>query len=185
MKIRSKKLSTLNSHPSTSPLGYSLIELLSVVAIFAIVGTLVVSITAFTLRGSKKSDLTESVRQSGAATLSQMVRNLRYAQTIDSPACVPSSTSSEVDFTSMTGVQTKLICDSTSKTITSNGVSIVDTTSVLVESCSFTCRQSSNANLPSVTIQFTLKSNNTTSFFENTVSVPFQSTVTLRNVIER
>ena len=182
LKIRNSKLEI----PARGGRGYTLIELLSVIAIFAIVGAIVVSIMAFTLRGSKKSDLTESVRESGNAALSQMVRVIRYTQSIDSPvSCAPSSTTSGITFTSMAGVQTALVCDATAKTITSNGVSVLDTTSVLVQSCSFTCRQPTNDDIPSVTIQFTLKSNNTTSFFENSVTLPFQTTVTLRNAVNK
>lgn len=178
LKIKNWKLRI----PVPGGRGYTLIELISVITVFAIVGIIVVSITAFTLRGSKKSDLVENVRLSGNAVLSQMVRFIRYAESIDYPSCVPSATSSWIKFSSLSSTQTTLSCETASNTIAYNGTPLIETNSLLVTDCQFVCRQPTTADAPTVTIQFTLKSNNTSSFLENNVSVPFQTTVSLRNI---
>src|SRR6267154_766889 len=92
--------------------GFTLIELLTVVGIVSIIGTIVVAILSVTLRATKKSDLLESARQNGDVALSQMVRSIRYAQSLDSPAaCVPTASVSAVTITSFADkAQTTYVC---------------------------------------------------------------------------
>src|SRR6476620_10997524 len=76
------------------PSGFTLIELL-----IAVVGTIAVSVLSFTLRGSKKSDSIEVIRQSGDAALSKMVRTIRYAKSLDSPSCNPAAVKQAISVT--------------------------------------------------------------------------------------
>jgi prepilin-type N-terminal cleavage/methylation domain-containing protein len=178
-RIGNWKLEIGNSLPSG--VGYTLIELLVAVAIFTVLGTMTVSILSLTLRGAKKSDAIESVRQNGDIILSKMVRTIRYASSIDNPICTDSITTPEITITALDNTSTTLSCSSVPNAIAVNGVSLVDTNAVLVQNCSFTCRQPVGASVPAVTIKFTLSARDSTGLFENKVSIPFQSSVNIRN----
>lgn len=164
------------------PSGFTLIELLIAVGIFAVVGTIAVSVLSFTLRGSKKSDSIEVIRQSGDAALSKMVRTIRYAKSLDSPSCTPAAVTQEISVTSLTDSKTTYSCTAMANAITENAASLIDTNTTLVQNCSFECRQPSTLDMPSITIKFTLVSKDTTGFFENKVSIPFETSVSMRNV---
>jgi prepilin-type N-terminal cleavage/methylation domain-containing protein len=159
--------------------GFTLIEILTVIGILAVIGTICVSIVTITFRTAKKTDLLNFARQNGDTALSQMVRNIRYA----SPTtCAASTTSTSVTITSIAdkGVTTYSCA---SGTVASNGASLIDTNSLQAPaaSCSFTCSQPSTAVPPIITIQFTLSPKTAGNFAETTFSMPFQSSVTLRN----
>jgi prepilin-type N-terminal cleavage/methylation domain-containing protein len=160
--------------------GFSLVELLASIAIFSVIGVIVISILTLTLRGSNKADLTESLRQNGDIVLSKIVRSIRYAKSIDDPICVPSATSSAITLTTLTDQETTLSCNSDG--ITLNSLPLIDTKSILVRDCSFVCRQPTLTDSPTVTVQFILSSNNTSNFFEQKASIPFQATVMMRNL---
>ena len=181
-KVRNK-LSTLNSQLST-PQGFTLIELLSALSVFIVIGTMIVVILFISLQGSRKSEVQAVLRQNGDFALSQMVRNIRYAKSLDDPvSCVTPVTQSSVTITSLLdGGQTVYSCllGSTSD-IASNSASLVNTGVVQVSSCSFTCSQQSVNAPPTITIQFILQSASGNNLIENTGSIPFQSSVSMRN----
>jgi prepilin-type N-terminal cleavage/methylation domain-containing protein len=180
MKRNVKNFSFLNSHFST-PRGFTLIELLTVIGIFAIIGTLAVSILSLTLRGTKKSDLLVAVRGSGNTTLSQIVKNIRYAKRLNAPtSCVPSVNVSSVTITSPSDDGMIVYACSTG-IISSNSASLIDTNSFTVTGCSFTCSQKTINDPPTITLQFSLMPKNANALPETNASIPFQASVTLRN----
>lgn len=66
--------------------------------------------------------------------------------------------------------------------IASNGANLVDTNnSVSVDSCFFTCSQDNIVSPPIIGINFTLSSKTSSNFFEKKASIPFQTSVTMRN----
>ncbi|SRR6266571_1262064 len=163
--------------------GFTLIELLAVIAIFGVISTIILSILVIGFRGGKKSDLLNTIRQNGDIAMSQMERKIRYAQSLNTPAsCV--STQSDLSAIAITSlddnVQTTYTCSGT--TIASNGASLIDSTAFTVSSCSFSCSQPTVADPPTVVIQFTLSSKTTNNFIESNASIPFQTSVTMRNV---
>ena len=161
--------------------GYTLFELLTVIGILSVVGALVVSIIFVSLRGAKKSDLIETLRQNGDTAMTQMVKQIRYAGSLTTPAsCVPSTTTSSITITSLTSNAPTTFTCSTS-TISSNSASLMDTNSVSVSSCSFTCTQSTLDDPPSINIQFTLIPKTQGTLVETKATIPFQSSVTMRN----
>ena len=162
--------------------GFTLIELLTVIGILSIIGTIAVSVITISLQGSKKSDLLETARQNGDTSLSQMVRNIRYAASLNAPAsCVPSTTTSSITITSLTDyTQTTYSC--AAGTISSNGASMFDTSALKVSSCSFICRQPTVQDPPTITIQYILSPKQAGGFVETNFTLPFQTSVTMRNV---
>ncbi|MGI8420492.1 MAG: type II secretion system protein [Candidatus Levyibacteriota bacterium] len=161
--------------------GFTLIELLTVLTILGVIGTIVVAIVTMTLRGSKKSDMLENARQNGDTALSQMVKGIRYADSMNNPAsCVGTTTVSSITFTSLSdNAQTTYAC--ANNTISSNSASLIDTSTLTVTNCSFVCSQSSVTVPPTITIQYTLSPKTASSLVENNFTVPFQSSVTMRN----
>src|SRR5882672_8881209 len=112
--------------------GFTLIELLTVVGILTAIGSIAVSVITVTLRGTRKTDLLESARQNGGAALSQIVKSIRYAQSLDAPAiCVPTQTTNAITITSLSDhAQTTYSCNGVS--ISSNSASLIDTNAIKV-----------------------------------------------------
>lgn len=164
--------------------GFTVIEMLVAVGIISIVGTIIISILYISLRGTKKADLVVVAKDNGDLALSQMIRQIRFAKSIDSPAaCIPSTTVSSVTFTSLAdNGQTTLSCPAGgSTTITSNSASLIDDSNFTVSNCSFTCSQEDMSLPQTITIQFTLTPTLSSSFVETTGSFTFESAVTHRN----
>lgn len=169
--------------------GYTLIEILAVIAIFGVVGTIVFSILTTSLQSSNKSEGLITIQQNGNEALSLMSRMIRYSKRITSPAsCYSGPTPTPVSNTSMTienldGNSTTFSCNGLpTGTIASNGASLLDTQAVAVTSCSFSCTQTTVYDIPSVTISFILNKRNSNTLVENNSPVSFQTTVTLRNL---
>ena len=161
--------------------GFTLIELLTVVTILGVIGTIVIAVITLTLRGTKKTDLLELGRQNGDTALSQIVKNIRYAQSLNDPTtCVPTTTVSSITVTSLSdNAQTTFACRN--NTIASNSAALIDTNSLTVSSCSFVCSQANAATPPTITIHYTLAPKNANSFVETNFTLPFQTSVTMRN----
>jgi prepilin-type N-terminal cleavage/methylation domain-containing protein len=164
--------------------GFTLVELLAVMAVFLTVIGIVLGTLFVSLRGSKKSDVILAARHNGDGAMEQMVRRIRYAKSLDSPnACIPEKTSlNSLTITSSDGMQTVFSCPATSgEGISSNSASLIDTSAVSVSACSFSCSQLSPSDPPKITITFTLSSVGGGNFVEGKTSVPFQTSVTMRN----
>jgi prepilin-type N-terminal cleavage/methylation domain-containing protein len=161
--------------------GFTLIELLTVIAILSVIGGIAVSVIMITLRTTKKTDLLETARENGGSALTQMVKSIRFAQSLDTPAtCVPSQTVNAITITSLSDhAQTTYSC--AGGTIASNGASLIDTTSLQATACSFVCAQATTNDPPTITIQFTLSPQQSNGFEENNFTLPFQTSVTVRN----
>jgi hypothetical protein len=139
------------------------------------------------MRGSNKSESVSIVKQNGTFALSQMVKQIRYAKSLDNPAsCVPSTNSPTLTITSLAdNGQTTYSCPTNlSSPITSNSAALIDASAVSVTYCSFTCSQNSISEPPRVSIQFTLTSQNTNGLAETKSSIPFQSSVIMRNAAQ-
>ncbi len=164
--------------------GFTLIEMLISVAIFMTVSVIVVTVLFSSFRLSKKSDALVSVKQIGDAALSQMISGIKYAKTLNDPiSCVIPVTQSSVKVTSSRDdAQTTYSCPTVggSTLIASNGASLIDTSAVSISSCTFICSQATINDPPTITIKFTLSSNQN-NFPGSSASIPFQTSVVMRN----
>lgn len=166
--------------------GFTLIELLASMIVLIAVGT-VLAVTLFSsLRGATKASTIASVKQNGFFAITQMTKMLRNAQRLDIPSsCLlppvptPAPTYQSITLTSLDGLQTTFSCGNS--TIASNGASLLDTSTVSVVSCAFTCNQSTSEELPTVGIIFSLTQAQVTLLPEHTASIPFETSVILRN----
>jgi len=168
--------------PFSSRRGFTLVEILTVISILAVIGSITVGVITITLRGAKKSDVLEVARQESDTALTQMIKTIRYAQSLDTPtSCVPSTTVSSITITSVSPqAQTTYSC--TGGTIQANNISLFNTNALTVTSCSFVCTQPTLNDPPTITIQYTLTPASGSNFTETNFSLPFQSSVTMRNV---
>ncbi len=167
--------------------GFTLIELLVVIGIFVVITTIVISILLVVLRGTKNSDSIILVRQNGEYALTQMVRMVRFARSLDSPLTCDGTSLKSITITTFDLNKTTFSCPTdvvpTPNFIASNSASSTKLTNmkdVGVSTCSFVCTQFGGP--PLINITFTLKKVNSSGLPEGDVSIPFQSSVVMRNL---
>lgn len=187
--------------------GFTLIELLVVIAVIGVVIILAGVILVSSLRGTSKANTTTVVRQNGNYAISQMAKMIRSAKRLEGvsldrstyfPNCVlptagPTTPTpaprryKSIKITSFDEGQTIFACQpvdgTTPANISSNSALLLDTTTVSLDysSCYFACTQDNVFLAPTAGIYFNLSKGSTTSFFEQTTSIPFQTTVLMRN----
>lgn len=184
-----KKIFSLNK-------GYTLIELLAVMIILVSAGVVVTSIMVSTLRGGNKSTTTNDVRQNGQYAISQMSKMITFAKEFNgvsvdnvtySTNCLPYTGPTPIPtpplyqyikITSFDGGTTTFSCSS--NTISSNSASLLNQ-NIAVSNCFFTCTQASLSVSPTIKINFTLSKLNSGFFAENQTTIPFDTSITLRN----
>ncbi len=171
--------------------GFTLIELVITIALFAVIGGVMSSILFVTLRGSSKSDALETVSRSGDVALTQIANHIRYSKTLifpDVETCQmnPPTHEEKVTITSFSdNTESTILCKMDEPTdIMLNGESLVDKSSVKVAECYFICTQKSLVDPPSISVFFTLTHIADNGLVENTNSRTFQTTILLRNVVE-
>jgi prepilin-type N-terminal cleavage/methylation domain-containing protein len=135
--------------------GMSLLEVLVVVAIFAILGILVTRAVILTLQGSQKSDSLVKVRENLDYSLSIIERQIRSANSI-TPCPNPDSTI--INYLDQSGNASSFSCvtNGTDSYIAS-GSARLTSNNVGITSCSIACTVSGGINPPLVTIDLTLK----------------------------
>lgn len=173
--------------------GFTLIEVLVVMGIFIILTTVVLSVLITVLRGSRQSDSIILVRQNGEHAMAQMIRTMRFAASLDYPSplggtppvCSSSGIATQnVQVTSVNLSQTTFSCPSNfnyPNFISLNGTMLTNSNTVVVKSCSFVCAQQAGGP-PTISISFTLLKVNSSGLPEGNSTIPFQSSVTLRNL---
>jgi Tfp pilus assembly protein PilW len=136
--------------------GISFIEILVVVAIFAVLGILVSRITLLTLRGSSKSDAVVKVRENLDYAIAIMERNIRNADKVD--PC-PNTDNTRLDYIGNDGGPTSFSCVGvgTDNGYIASGSARLTGTDVKINACSFYCTAQSG-NIPtSVVINLELQ----------------------------
>jgi prepilin-type N-terminal cleavage/methylation domain-containing protein len=165
--------------------GFTLVEFLIVVAILGVIGTLVLSVLFTTFRVTRKADGLVELRQTGDAVASQVIRNIRYATELEFPnSCVGNINTSYITIVeSESSQRVTYSCDSSINggIITSNGDALIDENRFNISDCSFSCIQSTVNEPPTIGITFKLHLLHNTNLSENQASVPFSTSVTLRN----
>jgi prepilin-type N-terminal cleavage/methylation domain-containing protein len=133
----------------TTKKGISLIEVLIVIAIFAVLGVLTTRIIVLSLRGSNKSDSLVKVRENLDYALSVMERNIRNADSITS--CTPDKR--QITYRDENGLVGSYSCDLTSGSVASGSGALAQkltSDTVRVTTCTFVCNLT--ASPPSVTV---------------------------------
>lgn len=177
--------------------GFTFIELLTVAAVIVVVGVMIVAVIASSLRGSNRSNNVSDIREKGTFIISQMSKTLSYAKSFDGVSvsgavgsftadCTisivpppPPTQYKHIQITSFDLGQTTYSC--TTDNIASNGANLINTANMSVTACYFTCTQGGLSDSPQIDIHFTLSKNPTSTFVENRISTPFQTSVGFRN----
>ena len=182
-----------------SPGGFTLIELLVVIVVLASIGSIVAGVVTFSLRGSNKANNIQNIRQNGNYVLSQMSKTIEYAKAFegisdngtdfeifcDPTAPNPTPTPSSDDFKYIkikpfVGTDITYRCEG--NTITQNGTSLIDTSTIEVSNCTFTCTYSRTSDVPIIGIKFDLQSSGSNVFVEKSnPPITFETSVTIRN----
>ncbi|HUQ85416.1 MAG TPA: type II secretion system protein [Candidatus Limnocylindrales bacterium] len=163
--------------------GFTLIELLMSLGISGFVGAIIISILFTTLRVSKRTDLIVVLKYNGNSAISQVSKAIRYTKKLNSPSsCISPVRTTSITVTSLENESTTFVCTGgSSATIESNGLSLIDTNSAVATNCSFTCTQNTLNDPPTIKFSFVLNSKNPSNIWEQRVSIPFDTSVTLRN----
>jgi len=184
-----------------SPRGFTLVELLVVMAIIVPILIIVVGVTSSTLRGSNKTGTINNVRENGNYAISQMERVIKYAKSFDGVSVdgAPLSWSCQIMPYALTptpipiqykyvkttsfGSGQPTIFKCVSDTIYLNEDRLIDTGSVSLASgsCFFTCKQDRITDSPTLGINFTLKAKTTSPLIEQQASIPFTVSIKTRN----
>jgi prepilin-type N-terminal cleavage/methylation domain-containing protein len=184
-KIRNDKDNYIN-------LGFTLIEVLVVISVFTVLSTVIVAILFTVIRGTKKSDSITVVRQNGEYAIDQIIKKIRFAKSLDYPSpaggappeCSSSGTTvSSVTITNLDLSQTVFSCPGSltyPNNISLDGAGLTNSNSVIVTSCSFVCSQNSGGPL-TIGVYFDLTKVSSSGLPEENTTIPFQSSVTLRN----
>lgn len=183
--------------------GFTLIEFIVVSAVVGTIGLVIVGILTSTLRGTKKTNVVNLIRQNGNQALVQMTRTIEYAKgfegvSIDQKsfsvdciqtqvaALTPTPTPIRYKHLKITAFDgEEIIYECKPEFIASNRASIIDSNSVrLVEdACWFTCTKERITSNPIIGIKFQLMQK-TSGYVESTASIPFETSVTFRNLIK-
>ncbi len=158
--------------------GFSLIEILVVVAIFAIIGILTTRSIFTTLKSARKSDSLVRVRENVNYAMGIMERQIRNAESVTCAAV----TAQNLPYIADGGVSARFNCTlgATGNVASSSGAVQVPITSndISITACNFTCTQAIN-NPPSINISITAEDNTSTGAEKGSVSS--QTEILLRN----
>lgn len=196
-KLSNNRKSTFSSYER----GFTLVELLASIIVLVAVGSVISGIITSSLRGTNKTTTIENIRQNGNYTLSQVSKNIQYAQVFNglsndginyvttcpfSVAPTPAPVTTTFNFIKVTLVKNNPIvynCTSSSPlTITENGASLIDTNSVSLTECTLACIQSRPTDVPIIKVSFKLGPKNPNGLPENsTPPILFETSVTMRN----
>ncbi|MBI4084652.1 MAG: prepilin-type N-terminal cleavage/methylation domain-containing protein [Candidatus Levybacteria bacterium] len=182
--------------PRVSGVGFTLIEVLIVMAVAATVGTVVFSIIFTTIRSYNKANSVTLVRQNGDNAISQMARLIRSGKTFDGVGTgddtfittCPQTTSappySQVKLTSFDGTSIVLSCEA--ETITLNGASLINTAEVALgeNPCYFACTQAAPADAPRIDINFSLVRRDANGVIDKQTKLDFHTSVIPRNTTQ-
>lgn len=179
--------------------GFTLVELLAVLGVIVVVGAVASAIILSSLRAASKANQLNIVRQNGNFAILQMTRTIQYAKSFvgvstDNVNYV-NDCSSQNSSTHYFSIKVVLFDESSvafscspagnpntiSSTINGQVSDIIDLNSVAVSDCFFTCSQSFRTDSPAIGINLTLTQASNTSFVEKSATVPFSTTITMRN----
>lgn len=129
--------------------GFSIIELLVVISIFAVVGILSTAAVSLTLKSSRKSESLIKVRENVNYSLSVLERQIRNAQSID---CATSD-STKLSYVSSEGITSDFSCISTgTDNYIASSSSRLTSTDISITSCAFSCTQETVNNPPVIKV---------------------------------
>lgn len=159
--------------------GFSLIEILVVISIFALIGILTTRSIFTTLRSARKSDSLVRVRENVNYALGVIERQIRSAELVNC-ATVTANNLPYIAEGGITNARFNCTIGVNGNIASSSGAVMIPLTSgdISVTACNFTCTQAVN-NPPSINISVTAEDKNSTGVEKGSVSS--QTEILLRN----
>lgn len=177
--------------------GFTLIEILVVIVVLMSTGIVIGAILFSSLRGASKANILTTAQQNGDYAMSQMVKTIRNAKSfggvsIDEPETNDTgwlTDCSESELTHYRYVKItspsneEIVYSCKNESIFFNAGSLIDESLVKTKegSCYFTCTQNNPTESPTIGINFTLVQTGNTTSVEKAVSLPFSTSVRMRN----
>ncbi len=164
--------------------GFSLIETLVVIGLFALIATVVARSTAFSLSGSRKSDTSSMVREELENAVGVVERHLRSAKSIDATSCTGLEMSS-INYIDQSGAAATFTCvedgdcsGTPDSQIAWSGSRLTSQQNICLRQCKFTCTQAVGNLPPTVKILVEGVAKGTTGVEGSAITV--ETSVTLR-----
>ncbi len=157
--------------------GFSLVEMLVTISIFAVIGVLTTRAVSITLRGSKRADSSIRVRETLNYSMGVIERQIRNATKITN---CPLTDPLVLSYTSYEGVSSFFSCNLTAPGYVASGSATTKLTpaDISITSCAFSCTQPKN-NPPVVTVSLTAEDSTQTGIDKAQVST--QTEIVVRN----
>jgi type II secretory pathway pseudopilin PulG len=185
--------------------GFTLVELLTSIIVLVAIGSVVSGVIVSSLRGSNKTNNIESIRQAGNYALSQMSKDIEYAQSFDgkntglsnddgvtydtscklalNPTPTPVTPYSLITVQSSSNIITKYTkyrC--TPSELSADENALIASESGTLIGCSLTCIQNNPMDAPIIKISFSIGSKNSNGLVESSnPPIVFETSVTMRN----
>jgi prepilin-type N-terminal cleavage/methylation domain-containing protein len=150
--------------------GFSLVEILVVITIFAVVGVITTQSIFLTLRSSKKGEATLNVRENLDYAIAVIGRHLKNANSVD---CVTSS-AVKINYNDWMGNPAYFSCEMTNGYIASGSALLtthLTSSNIKVTDCAFTCVPASGGQQSLVTVSLTGKDASATGVEGSSISV--------------
>jgi len=164
-------------------LGFTLVELLVVMAIVGILSTVIISILFSVLRGTNKTNSVTLIRQNGNYALNQMTRIVRSGTSISTATPCNGVPGQRLDINQLDGSTTQLFCSPSNGiyyTDASGKTTLIDKAVMTVSACTIVCEENATTSIPFVNILYTVTQYGTATS-ENAASVTFNGSAQLRN----
>lgn len=156
--------------------GFSLIEMLVVMSIFAVIGILTTTSVVLTLRSGKKSDSLVRVRENVNYAFSIVERQVRNSGKITPCTGVATST---LSYTSIEGIPASFACVTPGANgYVASGSARLTSSDISITSCSFTCTQT--VNNPAI-VKVNITAEDATSTATEKGSITTQTEIIVRN----
>ena len=158
--------------------GMSLLEILVVVAVFAILGVIVTRSVILSIGGSKKSESLVKVRENLNYSLGVIERQIRNANLI---SVCPNPDTKVINYQDQTGNSTSFSCLNvgTDNAYVASVTARLTSSEVTITSCSFTCTPATSVNPALVTISLEARDASASALQTSTVTSTTQ--IYLRN----
>mgnify|MGYP001592803782 CR=1 FL=1 len=154
--------------------GFSLIEILVVISIFAVIGILTTRSIFITLRSSRKSDSLVRVRENVNYAMGVIERQVRTAESVNCATV----TSTNLPYITEGGAASTFSCTLGANGAIASGSATLTSSDISITGCTFTCSQSVN-NPPSIKISIVAEDKKSTGIEKGSVST--QTEILLRN----
>lgn len=159
--------------------GFTLIETIVTLGVFGIISMVIVSVLVTSLRGASRTDVSTKAKQAGNYLLSAMTDRVHNALSISSCA------NNRVVIINSIGAEESFECKDTDSNLTNGYESIYSSGSFTLsdlysvnEMCQITCTGSP---FKEVQVKFTISKGPASGIKSEKISIPFQTSMTLRN----